>query len=145
MDWSYIAGFFDGEGNIHTQQIIDKDKKIKSYQIIIRFYNLDLNILKRIQEFLGCGTIYANGGRKNRPNAVHELSIFRKKDVKNVLLNLQKYSISKPEKISYVLKNYNFERDNNKNFNIESFHTLTERKNVGKFYVKREFYSPKFA
>jgi len=35
MNWDYIAGFFDGEGNIHIFQI-KKDKKIKSIAIQVR-------------------------------------------------------------------------------------------------------------
>ncbi len=97
-----------------------------------------MDVLKKIQEFLGCGKIYPNRGRKKRKDAVHKLCITSKKDVEKVLLNLQKYSISKQNKISYILKNYSFGRNNDGSFNLEEFHSMTERRNVEKYYAKRE-------
>ena len=65
MDWSYVAGFFDGEGNIHMQRISDKNGEVKYFQVTLRIYNTDLNVLAKIQEFIGCGKLYINGNRKN--------------------------------------------------------------------------------
>ena len=138
MDWSYIAGFFDGEGNLHINKILNKDKKIKAYQIAVRFYNSDIVVLSTIKEFLGYGVIYSNK-RESKPDGVYELSITSKKDVKNTLLHLEKHSISKKAKIIYLLTNFNFERNNNSGFDLETFHKMTERKNAHKFYVERSF------
>jgi len=53
LDWSYIAGFFDGGGNLHINKILNKDKKVKAYQLAVRFYNSDVIVLSTIKTFLG--------------------------------------------------------------------------------------------
>ena len=50
---SYIAGFFDGGGNLHINKILNKDKKVKAYQLAVRFYNSDVIVLSTIKTFLG--------------------------------------------------------------------------------------------
>lgn len=44
MDWSYVAGFFDGEGSIH------KDKKSNSWTV--QLTQKDREVLDQIREFL---------------------------------------------------------------------------------------------
>lgn len=141
MNWEYIAGFFDGEGNISINKISKKQGKVRTYQVLIRFYNSDLNILKKIKEFLGYGKIYQNNKKTDNRNTLYELTISSKPQVQNILTNLSKFSISKKEKINYVLKNFNFGYNNNSSFNLDEFHSLTLRKNIDKFYVKKEFES----
>ena len=137
MDWSYIAGFFDGEGNIHIQKTREKGGKVKAYQVVLRIYNNDLNVLSKIREFIGCGRLYEHGNRQEK-SKTHELWIISKPDVKLVLENMKPHSISKQPKINYILNNYLFSRNNNLSFNLDEFHTLTERKNVSRFYVSHE-------
>jgi len=140
MDWSYVSGFFDGEGNISVSKISRKGKVI-SYQVLIRFYNSDLNILNNIKGFLGYGKIYKNNKKTDDRNDLYELTISSKPQVQKVLTILSTYSISKKEKIDYILKNFDFGYNNNSLFNLDEFHSLTSRKNVNKFYVKKEFRS----
>ena len=130
MDWSYIAGFFDGEGSISVSKISKKQGKIRAYQILVRFYNSDLDVLNKIKEFLGCGKIYQNNKKTDDRNILYELTISSKSQVQNILINLLKFSISKKEKINYILKNFNFGYNNNLSFNLDKFHSLTLRKNV---------------
>lgn len=136
MDWSYIAGFFDGEGNIKVNKISDKEGPIKSYQIAIRFYNSNLELLNKIKDFIGYGAIYSS---KKKPPAgiVHELTITKKSHVREVLQKLSEYSHDKKGKINFILKNFDFSRNNNLSFDLNGFYKLTTRKNVEKFYVSR--------
>ena len=141
MNWEYIAGFFDGEGNVSVSKISKKQGKVVAYQVLVRFYNSDLNVLNKIREFLGYGKIYQNNKKTDDRNTLYELTVSSKPQVQNTLTNLSKFSISKKEKIDYILKNFNFGYDNNSSFNLDKFHTLTLRKNADKFYVKKEFES----
>lgn len=137
MDDSFVAGFFDGEGNISLNKISKKQGKVRAYQVVIRFYNSDLNILEKIRDFLGCGKIYKSKIIEGR-NILYELNIYSKSQVLSVLTRLSLHSISKKEKIDYILKHFNFGYDNNASFNVDEFHSMTTRKNVREFYVKKE-------
>ena len=55
MNWSYLAGFIDGEGSI-----IIKPPRIRLY-----ISNTNREILEKIKEFVKCGSIYEI---KRRPN-----------------------------------------------------------------------------
>ncbi len=140
MDWSYISGFFDGEGNINIGKV-SKNEKIISYQVLIRFYNSDLNVLTKIKDFLECGKIYKNNKKTEDRSDLYELTISSKLQVHRVLTALSAFCISKKEKIDYILKNFDFGYNNNSSFDLDKFHSLTSRKNVIKFYIKREFES----
>ena len=138
MDWSYVSGFFDGEGNIHVNKITNKQGKIKSYQVVVRFYNTNMAALVAIRDFLCSGRIYKSKA-KNTDDKVYELCILPKNIVKEVLANLQKSCIVKQDKIKFILENYDFGRSNNSKFDLNAFHALSDRKNVNKFYTNKEF------
>ena len=125
MDWSYIAGFFDGEGNLHINFV-----KNKSYlQLMCRIYSSDRLILEIIKAFIdGKGNIYRD------KNGVYELTISKKTDVLFFLNNIFSHLILKKDAVNYVLKNYNFERGRNDDFDIQKFRSFVKRKNVNKFY-----------
>jgi hypothetical protein len=76
IDWSYVAGFFDGEGNVG---------KIREGTIQLRFCNIDKPVLEDIQEFIGCGQVYliAKTGKKHRHD-YFQLIISRHSDVLRV-------------------------------------------------------------
>ncbi|KKN39998.1 hypothetical protein LCGC14_0737690 [marine sediment metagenome] len=63
MNWSYIAGFFDGEGNFHIGRIKMNSGKIAHY-LQIRFYNSNKELLERIKKFLGYGWIFTRTREK---------------------------------------------------------------------------------
>ncbi len=140
MDWSYVAGFFDGEGNLKVNKIFTKDGLVKSYQIAIRFYNSNIDILKKIQIFIGYGAVYSNK-RVSLQDIVHEFTITKKEHVKEVLQKLSEHTHDKKDRIDYILKNFDFSRNNNLSFDLNGFHKLTTRKNVEKFYVNRQLKS----
>jgi hypothetical protein len=127
MNWDYIAGFFDGEGNIHIFQI-KKDKKIKSIAIQVRLYNNQKNVLFSIREFLGYGNIY-----QKKQTGVFELNIIKKDKVKHFLENIQDKVILKKSQTDFLLNNYNFIKGfSNIYFDIDLFRSFINRKNVKK-------------
>jgi len=138
MDWSYIAGFLDGEGNIHLGKVTDKNKEIKAYQVMIRIYNSNREVLERIKDFLGYGRIYQFKKNKGK-SIVFELTIYKKTEVERFLSRVAEHTICKKEKIKYLLDNYKFTYHSNSNFDLEKFHAFTDRVDVNKFYVNREF------
>jgi hypothetical protein len=56
IDWGYVAGFFDGEGNLH------RDKRKSTTHL--RIDNTSLVALEHIQSFVGCGQISNRGRQK---------------------------------------------------------------------------------
>lgn len=67
MDWSYIAGFFGGEGCIY------KRKKENGITIIIT--NIDIEVLRRIKKFLS-----ENGCRTKKIKITSQMNQLRKKN-----------------------------------------------------------------
>ena len=124
MDWNYIAGFFDGEGNLHINAL-KKKGKIIAYQLRIRIYSSDEKVLLNIQKFLGSGKIYLK-----RISGVYELNLLKKKEVLGFLKNIQEKVILKKNQVDFVLKNYGFEKENNLSFDIDGFRGFITRKNV---------------
>ena len=75
MNWSYIAGFFDGEGNFHL--IFTK----RSIQLVCRMYGESIGAFNEMINFMGFGKIYFRKDNLKVP----ELTITKKSDVKNFL------------------------------------------------------------
>jgi len=122
MNWDYIAGFFDGEGNIN---LIKNNQKL-SYYIQIRLYSSDENVLLEIKSFIGKGQIY-KVKKPSATNFVYELTITNKLDVKFFLENIVDKIVIKKEIANYVLTNFNFGRDPNIDFDISHFRNLNQR------------------
>jgi len=137
MNWEYLAGFFDGEGNLNIGFI-----KNLAYQLRVRIYSTNKDVLEKINEFLGNkGHIYIKNASKNNPNRnlLYELAILKKEDCLFFLTNIYPFSIIKKEQIGYLLKNFDFLRGNksgghnNINFDIDKFRSFNTRKNTGNF------------
>jgi len=126
MDWSYIAGFFDGEGNLHI--VFTK----KSIQIVCRIYGNSLGAFNEMIKFMGFGKIYVD----KRGVKVPELAITKKEHVKIFLENIIPYLIVKRDHASFILATYDFGRNNNLNFDLEKFYSFVKRKNAQKFRNK---------
>lgn len=75
MDWSYIAGFFDGEGGFHLELAQDNRGKKTSIQpkVLISFTSIDGKTLDLIVDFLKSHGIIA-----------HNYHITRKKDYEEI-------------------------------------------------------------
>lgn len=123
MDWSYIAGFFDGEGNFHI--VFTK----KSIQIICRIYGNSVEAFNEMIEFMGFGKIYYD----KRDIRVPELTITKKEYVKAFLEGIIPYLIVKRDHAKFIFSEYHFERHNNLDFNREFFYSFVKRKGAHKF------------
>jgi len=129
MNWDYIAGFFDGEGNIN----IVKNQVKRSHGIQLRLYSSDEKVLLEIKNFLRKGQMY-KVKRFPATNYIYELTITKKKNVQFFLKNILNRVIIKRTIVKYVLKNFNFERANNREFDIPSFRNLNQ-KNKGNVVI----------
>jgi hypothetical protein len=91
MNADYIAGFFDGEGNINCR-ISKKNKNLKNYQFrIYQAGEQGKEILIEIQKFLGYGNLYKKQHLNIKHKIVWELVIASKpemKKFKDLIMNL---------------------------------------------------------
>ncbi len=126
MDWSYIAGFFDGEGNFHI--VFTK----KSIQLVCRMYGDSLEAFNEMAKFMGFGKIYFH----KKGTKVPELTITKKEYVKTFLEQTIPFLIVKRNHAKFLLSQYNFGRDNNLNFDMKRFYTFVKRRNAHKFRSK---------
>lgn len=124
MDWSYIAGFFDGEGNLYIARSRSFKNGNVSHYITIRIYQDNIDVLEQIKQFLGFGQIY------KYTNKTAELSFNKKKDVQSFLMNIRDKIVVKKQQVDYILNNFTFERESNMGFNIDEFRKLIARRNV---------------
>ena len=126
MDWSYIAGFFDGEGNFHM--VFTK----KSIQIACRMYGESVEAFQEMIRFMGFGKIYFD----KKGTKVPELTITKKEYVKTFLEKIIPFLIVKKDHAKFIFSNYNFGRNNNLNFDRKGFYTFVRRKNAHLFRSK---------
>jgi hypothetical protein len=77
--WGYVAGFFDGEGNLHRD-------KFKS-TVHLRLDNTSKAVLEKIQSFTGYGQISNRGRQKPHHKDRYRLTVA---DHSKVLIMLEK-------------------------------------------------------
>jgi intein/homing endonuclease len=101
MNWDYIAGFFDGEGNVHYMK-----RKSGSYAGRIGITQSDTESLDEIKKFLNKNKIDC-GVYKNHPDTkiASRLVINGYWDVIDFLKNIREKVIVKRNKINEVIKN----------------------------------------
>jgi len=129
MEWSYIAGFFDGEGNIHV------NKLKRTVQIVCRMYSSEKPVLHKIKEFLGYGNIYYKVKESKNRSSVYELVISGKANVRSFLKSILNLTIVKKPQIIYTLDNFSFVKgDINNRFDVDKFRSFVTRKNTDKFH-----------
>ena len=122
MDWSYIAGFFDGEGNFH----INFTKR--SLHLVCRIYGNSVEVFNEMIRFMGFGKVYYREGH------TPELIIYKKEDVRIFLEKITPFLILKKNHALFLLSEYHFEKNNNLDFNLDKFHEFPQRKGKEKFY-----------
>ena len=118
MDWSYVAGFFDGEGSV----IFTKNS------IKLQFSNTDKQMLKKLHKFLGCGNIrfsYRNLD-KWKPQGV--LVVGKHEDVIPILDKLKDLCIIKKSKIKKAIDYYENKKWHYQQIDMER---LTKLRNNG--------------
>lgn len=128
MNQDYIAGFFDGRGNLHITPL-KKNNITIAYQLKARLYSSDGKVLLKIKEFWGYGNIYFK-----KVFDVYELNIMKKKEVLDFLINIKDKLIIKKSQTEFVIQNYSFKRENNLYFDVNKFRSFIKRKNVKRKY-----------
>jgi hypothetical protein len=128
MNWDYIAGYFDGEGNLNIACVGDKNLK-KAYQLQIRIYSSDDKTLIAIQKYVGYGKIYLR-----KKTEVSELTIVKKENCLDFLSHIKELVILKKEQVDFLLEHYSFKRVNNLDFDLDRFRSFIKRKNVTRTY-----------
>jgi len=99
MNWSYVTGFFDGEGSAS----IRREGSNRWFTARLSFANTNLQSLKDIQAFINCGNIIRQGRKKPHYRTVYRLDIWRWRDVRRVARCMLRHSIVKREALRELL------------------------------------------
>jgi len=99
MKWAHVAGFFDGEGNLHRIR--------KRSTVHLRFDNTSRVMLVRIQQFLGCGTVSNRGRQKPHHKDRYRLTISDHVKVAWILEKMMPYLIVKRKAAKKMLRYIN--------------------------------------
>lgn len=111
MDWSYLSGFFDGEGSINIRNGFRQNGKThKSVQLILAqvFYQAD--VLEKIRDFLLNEAIHSSVHIRqpklviSQLHAMHILSVSRYSDVWKMLEKMLPLLIVKRQKAIEALE-----------------------------------------
>ena len=96
MDWGYVAGLFDGEGNLH---------RIKANTSVqIRIDNTCEEALVKVQQFLGYGQISNRGREKPHHKDRYRLTISDHYRIAHMLEGMAPHLIVKREAAIEMLK-----------------------------------------
>jgi hypothetical protein len=99
MDWSYVAGYFDGEGHVHFKAAPSRP----NYKLVsLSWANTHLGSLEAIRDFMGCG-IVQNGAKKAGYRPGYFLMVARVEDILRVGECLVPHLIVKREALIEML------------------------------------------
>jgi hypothetical protein len=104
MDWSYFAGFLDGEGSI-----LLIPPRVRLY-----ISNTNKDVLEKIKRFVGCGRVYHIKRNNEKWLPQYGWAIGNHKDVLRILENIENKLIVKRElciKAIFYIKNKRWQRD----------------------------------
>lgn len=98
MDWSYLAGFFDGEGSI----ILDGKRAI------VVFGNTDEEVINQIRHFIepfvGCRNIYVEKKRNPKHKTFYRLDIYNWFGTRQILEKMLPYLIIKKQRAEEAIE-----------------------------------------
>lgn len=90
LEKSYVAGFTDGEGSILMQKAKRNCSRGWVLVPIFSITNTNKDVLKYINELLGCGSVTIS--KRNYPNKIlYHLQVMRKKDMLRVLKEIEPF------------------------------------------------------
>jgi len=90
MSWGYIAGYFDGEGNVNLHLT-----KRGDWSRGLSWFNTHLESLEEIQAFIGCGIVRPRKVSALGTKPSYYLTINRKVDILRVLNHMEPLLIIK--------------------------------------------------
>jgi len=78
-EWAcgYVAGMIDGEGTVTVLKYRNRKRNIIRYEPRIFIDNTNIDLLKKIREICGCGSLYKQTSKKqeSRQNPLYRLSL----------------------------------------------------------------------
>jgi len=85
LDWSYIAGFIDGEGNIGLM----KRRGTKRIEPYLKMVNSNREVLEEIEKFIGAGVVRLNnkGSFKKNWRKTYVLVFNSRDNIRTILKN----------------------------------------------------------
>jgi len=110
MDWSYVAGFFDGEGCVTYSRPHNNGIAYKQYPYLT-FSNTNSKVLTTIQEFLtenGIRSKLSSFSRKHRSERgwkeCYTLNIYDKRSVQECVYGMHPYLIVKILDVEWAME-----------------------------------------
>jgi hypothetical protein len=100
MDWSYIAGYFDGEGSVRFKAPPSRPNYVLTS---LSWSNTHLESLEAIQAFIGCGHIQHKLLKYGYTKQGHQLIVNRSEDVLRVGDQMLPHLIIKRQQLQDML------------------------------------------
>ncbi len=96
MNWSYVAGFFDGEGSVRLTQ----------RKVILTIANTNKHVLDEITKFVGYGKVYSDRRKKIKPkwNRAYVYAIQRYRGAFEFLNHILSYLYVKRKVVKLILR-----------------------------------------
>ena len=111
MNWGYVAGILDGEGSIMIKYHKNRTG-ISEFAPVVAIVNTSYDMLKAVQEFIGCGHIFIK--KNDTPSAIAfgkyhmktywRLQIASIPEVEHVLKNTLPFLIIKRDRAESAIK-----------------------------------------
>lgn len=124
MDWSYVAGFFDGEGCVTCMLATRRNKTHRNWYPAARcsMANTDKSVLENIQASFSLGTIQPlilnnhtpQGETKSKKRAGWTLMICKQSDIIRFVDNIYPYSVIKKKQLALLREAVLFIQNNNR-------------------------------
>jgi hypothetical protein len=107
MDWSYVAGYFDGEGSVRFKAPPSRP----DYVLIgLSWANTHLPSLEAIRDFIGCGIIQHRKLKAGYVHQGHQLNVQRLVDILRVGEEMLPRLIVKRDQVEAMLQYARVER-----------------------------------
>jgi transposase-like protein len=100
MDWSYVAGYFDGEGHVG----LHRRGKVEGGVRCLSWYNTHLGSLEAIKAFMGCGNVRQTKQESHQNKPGYTLGVSNRRDILMVLGFMMPHLIIKREAAERLAK-----------------------------------------
>jgi len=100
VDYSYIAGFFDGEGYINIQKKTPNSKSGSPYWLLISMANTNKQVLDEIQKLIGGTVLFHKGSQGKRFH--YRLSLYNKQAYE-FLISVREFLIVKQKEADIAI------------------------------------------
>ena len=101
MDWSYVSGYFDGEGTARCKAAPSRPDYVLT---MLSWANTHEESLRKIHEFIGCGYIQRRKKKSEEYTRGYELKVNRALDVIRVGEAMLPHLIIKHDKVKEIIE-----------------------------------------